>query len=70
VTDHRIDQLLTQHRRHLAHQQRELYERNIDEPCPCELCGRARFEHRATMAVIGIIVATAFVAWMVLWSQA
>jgi len=66
MNDHRIDRLLTQHRKHLAHQQRELYHHNIDDPCPCELCARERYEHKATVIAIVLSLSVIVGVWL-LW---
>lgn len=46
-----LNERIRRHRVHLAHQRRELYEFNIDLPCPCAVCKRDRFEYRVTVAL-------------------
>jgi hypothetical protein len=61
----RLDDMLTQHRRHLAHQQRELYEHNLDDPCPCGNCERERFEHRVVKFIVAGLLGLSAIAWLV-----
>jgi hypothetical protein len=59
LNEKHIDHLLTQHRRHLAHQRLE-----PREPCRCETCQREAFEHRAVMVALGLVLLMACFAWV------
>lgn len=65
-TERRLDAALQAYRQHIAHQQRELYEFNVTDPCPCDVCDQKRFEDRTIVVLLWVLLGLGGVwAWWV-----